>query len=84
VFGEKPLDMFDKLKEMGFEGIEIPLGYPFLSSLPISGIKKKIEQTGLQCVCSTGLDEEHNIIQFPTRKRTEGNKILTRMCKNSN
>ena len=81
VFGEKQLDMFDKLKKMGFEGIEIPLGYPFLKSLPISGIKKKIERTGLQCVCSTGLDEVRNIISPQQEKRRKGIKFLQECVK---
>jgi len=80
-FGEEQLYLFDKVKEMGFEGIEIPLGYPFLRSLPVSGIKKKIEQTGLQCVCSTGLDEERNIISSQQEKRQKGIKFLQECVK---
>jgi len=79
--GEKQLYLFDKLKEMGFEGIEVPLGYPFLKSLPISGIKKKMEQTGLRCVCSTGLDKERNIISPNREKRRKGIKFLQQCIK---
>lgn len=61
-FTEKELHLFDKVKNMGFEGIEIPLSQSFLKSGSIiMQIKRKSRQTGIKCVFSTGLDEEHNI-----------------------
>jgi len=77
-FKEEQLYLFEKLKNMGFEGIEVPLGYPFLGSLPVSGIKRKREETGLRCVCSTGLDEERNIISPDPGRRQKGIDFLRR------
>lgn len=75
-FTDKELRLFDKLKTMGFDGIEIPLGKPFLKTLPKSGIKKKIGETGIKCVFSTGLDEERNIISPDQSKRRRGVEYL--------
>lgn len=80
-FKEEQLYLFEKLKGLGFEGIEVPLGYPFLRTLPISGIKKKTEETGLACVCSTGLDEERNIVSPEPGTRKKGIEFLARCIK---
>lgn len=75
-FTDKELSLFDKLKAMEFDGIEIPLGKPFLKTLPKSGIKKKMEETGIKCVFSTGLDEKRNIISPDQSKRNQGVEYL--------
>lgn len=41
-FTEKELCLFEKLKNMGFGGIEISLSPSFLESPPIIGIKKEL------------------------------------------
>jgi len=77
-FTERALYLFDKVRNMGFEGIEISLSQSFLKSGPIMGIKRKSKQTGVKCVISTGLDEEHNIIDSEKSTRKRGVNYLKR------
>ena len=73
-FSEKDLDLFDKLKGMGFDGIEIKLSD--LSILPVSKIEKKMTQTDMKCTFSLALDSQRNIISPDKEKRKEGVKFL--------
>ena len=74
VFSKKDLYLFDKLKDMGFDGIEIKLNN--LSLLPVSQIEKKMSQTGLKCTFSLALDREHNILSDDEEKRKAGVRFL--------
>ena len=73
-FSEKDLDLFDKLKGMGFDGIEIKLSD--LSILPVSKIEKKMTQTDMKCTFSLALDSQRNIISPEKEKRKEGVRFL--------
>ena len=58
-FREENLILFDKVYRMGYDGIEIHLEH--LELLPISGIKRKMHETGLSCTFSVGLTEDKNV-----------------------
>ena len=73
-FTEKGLGLFDKLKNMGFNGIEIKLSN--LSTLPVSKIEKKMSQTGMKCTFSLALDKERNIASPEIEKRREAISFL--------
>lgn len=71
-FTEKDLGLFDKLKKMGFDGLEIYVNINNIESLPRQKIKEKMEQTGMECTISTGLDKSQNIISPDEEKRKRG------------
>ncbi|MEM1976715.1 MAG: sugar phosphate isomerase/epimerase family protein [Nitrososphaerota archaeon] len=73
-FSEKHLGLFDKLHKMGYDGLEIYLGYPEI--LPISGIKNKMRETGLECTFAIGLDKNRNVADPDPEVRKKGIKFL--------
>ncbi len=73
-FTEKDLGLFDKLKEMGFDGIEIHLNHP--ETLPVVKIKKKMQDTGMKCTFTATLEEKHNLISSDQKKREQGIAFL--------
>ena len=73
-FGEKDLGLFDRLKEMGFDGIEIHLNHP--ETLPKEKIKKKMNETGMKCTFTATLDKEHNLISPEKEIREAGIEFL--------
>lgn len=73
-FGEKDLGLFDRLKEMGFDGMEIHLNHP--ETLPKEKIKKKMNETGMKCTFTATLDKEHNLISPEKEIREAGIEFL--------
>lgn len=73
-FREKDLPLLDKLKEMGFDGLEIHLSNP--NTLPIQGIKKKIAQVGMECTFAADLDKSTNVISPDKTIRDKGVEFL--------
>lgn len=73
-FLEKDLQVFEKVQKMGYDGIEIHLGFPEL--LPIQGIKKKMQETGLKCTFSAGLTKEQNVASSNPEIRNNGIKLI--------
>lgn len=73
-FTEKDLELFDKLKRMGFDGVEIFLNHP--ESLPMKKIKEKMDETGMGCTLSIGLGKEQNLISPDRRARDAGVAFL--------
>ncbi len=73
-FTEKDLHLFDKLKGMGFDGIEIHTNRP--ETLPKKKIKEKMSETGMKCTFTATLDKEHNIISPDKEKRKAGIEFL--------
>ena len=69
-FTEKDLHLFDKLKGMGFDGIEVHLNHP--ETLPVEKIKKKMEDTGMKCTFTATLEKKHNFLSSDSKKETKG------------
>ncbi|KKL53313.1 hypothetical protein LCGC14_2276680, partial [marine sediment metagenome] len=73
-FTEKDLGLFDRLKRMGFDGLEIFLNHP--ESLPMEKIKEKMDETEMGCTISIGLGKEQNLISPDRRARDAGVAFL--------
>ncbi|TET48679.1 sugar phosphate isomerase/epimerase, partial [Candidatus Aerophobetes bacterium] len=71
---EKDLGLFDRLKRMGFDGLEIFLNHP--ESLPMEKIKEKMNETGMGCTLSVGLGKEQNLISPDSGARDAGVAFL--------
>jgi len=74
VFTEENLHLFDKLKEMGFSGIEILLND--LERMPIDKIRQKADKTNMQVMCAVALDEAHNPISPDPKVREKAVEFL--------
>jgi len=72
-FTEKNLGLFDRLKEMGFDGIEIHLNHP--ETLPVEKIKEKMQDTGMKCTFTATLEEKHNVISSDQKKERTGHSF---------
>ena len=59
-FSEKDLWIIPKAKELGFEVIDFAIADPF--SFPVKAVKEKLEEVGIDCVCTTTLTAETNPI----------------------
>jgi len=73
-FTEKDLGLFDKLKGMGFDGIEIHLNHP--ETLPVEKIKEKMQGTGMKCTFTATLEKKHNLLSSDSKKRDQGINFL--------
>lgn len=73
-FTEKDLGLFDKLKGMGFDGIEIHLNHP--ETLPVEKIKGKMQDTGMKCTFTATLEKKHNFLSSDSKKRDQGINFL--------
>jgi D-psicose/D-tagatose/L-ribulose 3-epimerase len=71
-FDKNYLYLFDHVKKLGFDGIEMPLIPSILNALPIGEMKKKVAETGLACVFCAGLDLHQNIASGDKEKRQRG------------
>ena len=69
-FTEKDMGLFDKLKEMGFDGIELHLNHP--ESLPVEKIKEKMQDTGMNCTFTAALEKKNNPISPDQKIRERG------------
>lgn len=76
-FTEKDLYLFEELKKMGFDGIEIDLGHP--STLPIAKLKEKMDQTGMRCTFNVALNKDQNLISLDEEKRKNGTEFLKKL-----
>ncbi|MCX6090685.1 MAG: sugar phosphate isomerase/epimerase family protein [Atribacterota bacterium] len=71
-FTRNELYLLEKAKAMGFEGIEISMNESFITSGPIPELKVESKKVGIQCLSSTGLDSQHNIISPDSTIRKKG------------
>ena len=67
---------FEKVRDFGYEGIEISLSKDFLSSNLVKEVVREAKNLGLACLCSTSLDEETNIASEDRRVRERGIEFL--------
>jgi|GEM_PF-4340523 len=76
---EHYVDYFNKAKEIGFEGVEIPLLNVQAFRPDITkGIRKELDKLGLQATCGTGLGRERSLISSDKETREKGKKYLKR------
>lgn len=59
-FEEKDLWIIQKAKELGFELVDFAIADPF--SFPVEAVKKELERVGIDCVCTTTLNDATNPI----------------------
>ncbi len=69
-WSEQSLNLIEKIRDLGFQLIEIPLLR--LDLLNPEKVKERLQDTGLQCSCSTGLSSETDISSPDTAIRTRG------------
>jgi D-psicose/D-tagatose/L-ribulose 3-epimerase len=75
-FDKNYLYLFEHLKELGFDGIEIPLITSIFEKLPVNEMKKRVSDSGLSCVFCTGLDDSQNIASGDKGRRKRGMEHL--------
>ena len=72
------LFVLDKSRQMGFDGIEVPLLSHMIDTLPYAELKRVARETGIQYTCSTGLGRETSIISDEAKTRRRGIDFLKR------
>jgi D-psicose/D-tagatose/L-ribulose 3-epimerase len=70
------LHLIERLAEMGFNGIEIPLVTGILKELPVPQMKRRLADTGLAAVFCTGLDADQDLASSNQATRTRGSDHL--------
>jgi D-psicose/D-tagatose/L-ribulose 3-epimerase len=66
-----------KSKEIGYDGVEIPLMDPF--GLDINKLKKILEDNQILCTCGTGLSDQTDISSDDILVRENGMNHLKKM-----
>lgn len=73
------LRVFNKVKEMGFDGIEIPLINPMgISSVLVEKMRNELDRINLECTCGGGLGRGESLIDEDKATREKGKKYLRR------
>lgn len=71
------VQLFSRIREMGFEGIEITITPDLLKNKELlKNLKDESKQIGIQCIFSTGLSEENSIISSLEERRKKGITFL--------
>lgn len=71
-FDRKYLYLAEHVKDLGFDGIEIPLTTQILTSLPIRELKERLSETGLAATFCAGLGPSQNVATNDKRKQRQG------------
>lgn len=74
-FGQDDIALLPRLKEAGFDGIELPLFQP--ATYPAAEIRRSIEQNGLECTFSVVMIEGLNTISDDARVRERTRQYLS-------
>jgi len=77
-FTKERVSIIQKVREIGYEGIEISLSEDYLSSNLTNDIVKEAKQLGVKCLCSTSLDENTDITSNDRKIRDNGINFLKR------
>ena len=73
-FGEGDVPLIQKVADMGFDGVEIPLFDP--GNTPVQEAKAVIEANGLGCTCCSILSPDRDLIsEDPTVREQAGEYI---------
>ena len=71
-FDENSMNLVDHIKEMGFDGIEIPLVTSILNGFPRNELKKRLTDTQLTALFCAGLDPKQNVASRKKKERVRG------------
>lgn len=74
----KELEIFEKARNFGYEGVEISLSEDFLSMGITKDVSKAARDAGVSCMCSTSLDVKTNITSPDRNVRENGVSFLKR------
>ncbi|MCC7145251.1 MAG: sugar phosphate isomerase/epimerase [Phycisphaeraceae bacterium] len=77
-FSKHDLHLIDKVADMGFEGIEIPLVTSVVNDLPIQEAKRRLADRNLRASFDTGLDADQNLASTNAQFRQNGTDHLKR------
>ncbi len=70
-------EVFRKIKEMGFDGVEIPLVNPMeIEFKLVNKMRNELEKIGLECTCGGGLGKNENLVDEDESIRRRGEKCL--------
>ena len=77
MFAEKDLWIIQKAKDMGFEVIDFAIADPF--NFPVEKVKAALDRVGIECVCTTTLNEQTNPLS-PDPKIRAGAVLAVKKC----
>jgi D-psicose/D-tagatose/L-ribulose 3-epimerase len=75
-FTQERISVLEKVKKLGYEGIEISLSEDYLSSNLSNDIVKEAKKLDVKCLCSTSLDEKTDITSNDKAIRENGITFL--------
>jgi len=76
---EDTIKVFNKVREMGFDGVEVPLVDPMKIEFKlIEKMRKELERINLECTCAGGLGKNENLIDKDENIRERGKSYLKR------
>jgi D-psicose/D-tagatose/L-ribulose 3-epimerase len=79
VIDKKTPELFPKIKEMGYDGVEIPFIDPFkMDSSLVNIYRKELEKNNLGCVCGAGMGKSNNLIDDDLDIRQKGIDFVKR------
>jgi D-psicose/D-tagatose/L-ribulose 3-epimerase len=73
-FTEKDTPLIEKAKSLGFEVLDIAVAHP--ESFPTALVKKKVQETGIEVVTTTTLNNDTNLISPDAAVRKNGIESL--------
>lgn len=76
-FREKEIPILDKVRDMGFEGLEFVLFDP--DSFPVDEVRRHAQSIGLRLNTAIGLSAEHNLISPDPATRRRGIEFMKRL-----
>lgn len=77
--GEDTLALFQKAKDMGYDGVEIPLIDPMnIKQDLVEKMRKELDRLHLECICAGGLVKSENLVDKDENIRKRGEMFLNR------
>jgi len=77
---EDAIKVFNKVKEMGFDGVEIPLVNPMeIEFKLVQKMRTELERINLECTCGGGLGKNENLIDEDKSTRERGKDCLRKL-----
>ncbi|MDK2897220.1 MAG: D-psicose/D-tagatose/L-ribulose 3-epimerase [Candidatus Atribacteria bacterium] len=75
-FTKERLSVFEQARGLGYEGVEISLSEDFLSMGITKDVAREAKRVGVDCLCSTSLDETTDIASEDKKIRENGIEFL--------